>query len=127
MIHTDTTVEAFLEAYKNGQREFSYLSFPMEGSAAGQDLREVAFYDCFLFTNFQNANLQGAKFVRCNIKYTDFFESNFKNGLIKNCAVCAMSMVGVNVDGLKFEANYFHGNEMTQDDLEWYTKPNESD
>jgi len=117
------TVEELLEAYKNRQREFTNLSFPQDGSAEGHDLRGIVFKNSFLFSNFQNANLQGAKFIACNIKGVDFSGANFENGIIKNCSVEAMSLTDAKIDGLKFEENYFHGNAMTQDDLDWFTKP----
>jgi len=124
MLVGDTTIQEFLHAYKKGQREFTNLSFPENGSTEGEDLRGVVLIDSFLFNNFQNANLEGAKFIHCNIKCADFSGAILKDGVIKNCSIEGMSLIGANVDGLKFETNYYQGNEMSQDDLHWFTKPN---
>ena len=124
MVTTDMTVAELLQAYERGQREFNNLSFPENETVQGQDLSGIVFKNSFLFQNFQNTNLADAKFIACNIKGVDFSGANFERGLIKNCAVEGLSLIDANIEGLNFEENYFHGNELTQDDLDWFTKPN---
>jgi len=112
------TIDQLLEAYKNGQRKFENWDFEEDGSIEGLNLTGIEFYGCFLFLNFQNANLSNSKFIECNIKTADFSGANLTNALIKNCAVESTTFKGSINTGFRFEENYAYGAIATQKDFD---------
>jgi len=100
------SIKELLAAYNNGQRYFENWDFPEEDSAQGLDLSGIEFRYCFLFLDFKDCNLTGAKLIDCNIKTADFRGANLKNALIKNCSVEATLFKGAKVENFRFEENY---------------------
>jgi uncharacterized protein YjbI with pentapeptide repeats len=117
------TIQDFLNAYKSGQRYFNDLELDEEkGGVGGEILHDAVFENCFMFLDFNGADLANAKFLSCNIKTADFRNANLTNAMIKNCLVESTMFKGAKVDGFIFEENYFHGNPLGQEDFEKYFK-----
>ncbi|NOQ73546.1 MAG: hypothetical protein GQ574_16185 [Crocinitomix sp.] len=103
------TIQEFLTAYKNGQRQFENWDFDEDESVAEKDLRGVIFMNCFLFLDFRGTNLTNSKFIQCNIKTADFREADLTNALIRNCSVESIMFKDAIVENFRFEENYCYG------------------
>lgn len=108
-ISDNRSIEEFLIAYENGQRQFEHWDFEEDGSVYGLDLMGVEFKNCFMFLDFRKANLTNSSFISCNIKTADFRDANLKNVLFRNCLVESTLFKGTEAEGLRFEENYSHG------------------
>jgi uncharacterized protein YjbI with pentapeptide repeats len=111
-------VKDFLLAYSKGRRYFSNLEFDENESVRGANLSEVFFENCFLFLDFTDVKLKGAKFIGCNIKTADFSNSDLTNAIIKNCSVESITFKGAKTENLTFEENHCYGNIVGQKDFE---------
>ncbi len=75
-----------LEEYRNGKRYFYDLNLEYE-NFDDQDLQDIIFEICFLYSSFRRANLTNAKFINGNIKTCDFTEANLTNAYFENLSV----------------------------------------
>jgi len=116
-------MESFFAELEGGKTYFKDYEFPSQGSAGDRNLSGLTFEYCFMFFDMTGLNLRNTKFINCNIKIVDFSGSDMRNVLIRGCSVEGMSMIGCQIEGLIFDGNWYMGNQMTQEDLEWFTKP----
>ena len=112
------TLEELLSAYSKGKRHFVNWDFDEDLSAKGLDLPDIFFENCFLFLDFRESKLTGAKFIACNIKTADFRNADLTNATIKNCSLESAMFKGAKTDNLTFEENYCFGNTVGQEDFE---------
>lgn len=112
------TLEELFDAYSEGKRHFLNWDFDEDLSVKGKDLSDIFFENCFLFLDFKEAKLNGAKFLGCNIKTADFRNSDLRNATIKNCSVESTMFKGAKTDNLTFQENYCYGNTVDQKDFE---------
>ncbi len=120
---SETSRAEFLEMLRNGQKEFEYLDFQGVEAVSNMNLSRLTFRYCWMFFNFKECNLRSTQFISCNLKTVCFDNVDLSNGLISGCQVEAMSLVNSNIEGLRFEGNWYHGGELIQDDLKWFAKP----
>ena len=113
------SVEELLAAYANDQRHFIDLDLGMLSFRA-MNLSGIIFQECFLLCDFSAANLEGARFERCNIKTVSFREANLTDATITKCAVEGIDLTGASIENLKFDGNYCMGSIMSQSDLEGF-------
>ncbi|OJJ15349.1 hypothetical protein BKI52_38700 [marine bacterium AO1-C] len=111
------SVETLLIAYKNGQRHFKNWDFGEDESVAGIDLSGAIFESCFMFLDFNNANLSNVQFLSCNIKTADFSGANLTNATIKDCCVEGTIYTDAITDNIIFENNGYYGINLIQKDF----------
>jgi len=98
----DTTAEAVLAAYANGQRLFSQLALPDGSDLSGCCLEGASFHECFLTDiNLKGVNLRGANFRRCNLKCSDFDDSDLMDAVIEECSIECLSAHRCKIKGLQ--------------------------
>jgi uncharacterized protein YjbI with pentapeptide repeats len=113
-----TTIEQLLASYKQGQREFTGLSFDKDESLANENLSGAIFTHCFFATDFSEATLINTAFIDCNLKTSVFKKANLSNATVKNCAVCSTTFEDAITDNITFENNDYYGIVLNQKDLE---------
>ena len=102
-----TSAKSILEKYKNGQRYFFDLDLDSEfESFDDQNLENIIFEECFLFSSFRRANLRNAKFINGNIKLCDFREADLTNAHFENLAVEGVLFARSKIDGIYFDNNW---------------------
>ena len=111
------TLEELFSAYSEGKRHFLNWDFDEDLSVKGIDLSDIFFENCFLFFDFRESKLKGAKFIGCNIKTADFRNSDLTNATIKNCYVESTMFKGAKTDNLTFKENYCYGTTVGQKDF----------
>jgi hypothetical protein len=112
------TLEELFSAYLKGKRHFLNWDFDEDLSVKGKDLSDIFFENCFLFLDFRESKLNGAKFIGCNIKTADFRNSDLTNATINNCSVESTMFKGAKTDNLIFKENYCYGNTVGQKEFE---------
>jgi|GEM_PF-2047588 len=112
------TINEFLNAYRNGQRQFENWDFNQNQSVAEHDLSDVEFINCILPLDFRNTKLTNSKFVSCNIKTADFRGADLTNGLIKHCAIEATMFKEALTANFRFIENYCYGSTTKPGDFE---------
>lgn len=113
--------ESILEKYRNGQRHFIDLDLENE-SFDDQDLRDVVFENCFLYSSFRRANLRNSKFINGNIKTCDFREADLTNAHFENLAVESSQFARAKIDGIFFDNNWAYGQKVTRADFDKWIK-----
>lgn len=111
------TATEIIEAYKNGQRYFYDLDLDNE-NFDGQNLEEIIFEKCFLYSSFRGANLKGSKFINGNVKTCDFREADLTNSHFENVAIESALFAKAKVDGIYFDNNWCYGQSVSQADFD---------
>ena len=68
-----SSTQDLLTAYAEGERHF--IDIDIQGSLKGASLSGVTFQTCFLLCDFDEANLEGARFENSNIKTLTFADA----------------------------------------------------
>jgi uncharacterized protein YjbI with pentapeptide repeats len=113
--------EIIITQYRLGQRYFSELE--LEGGIFDdQNLQDIIFENCFLYSSFRRANLQHAKFINGNIKSCDFREANLTKAHFENVSVEGALFAGAITDGIYFNNNFAFSKVLTQTDFDEWLK-----
>jgi len=116
--------ENILEQYQNGKRYFVDLELENE-SFDNQNLQDIVFENCFLYSSFRNANLRNAKFINGNIKTCDFRDADLTNAHFENLAVESSQFARAKTDGIYFDNNWAYGQKVTRADFDEWLKYHE--
>jgi uncharacterized protein YjbI with pentapeptide repeats len=94
---------SLLARYATGERDFRDLDLDdrtydfSEVCLAGVD-----FSGSFIFSDFREADLAGARFNRCNVKTCDFRGANLTGATFEGAAIDAADFRGANLSGTIF-------------------------
>ena len=113
--------ESILAEYKNGKHYFFDLSLENE-KFDDQDLQDIVFENCFLYSSFRRSNLRNAKFINGNIKTCDFREADLTNAHFENLAVEGSQFALSKIEGIYFDNNWAYGQKVTRADFEEWIK-----
>jgi uncharacterized protein YjbI with pentapeptide repeats len=117
--------ESILEQYRNGKRYFSDLDLEKE-SFDYQNLQDVVFENCFLYSSFKGTNLRNAKFINGNIKTCDFRDADLTNAHFENLAVESAQFARAKTEGIYFDNNWAYGQKVTRADFDAWIKDYEA-
>lgn len=104
-----TSVEAVLEAYKNGIRTFKNITIQNE-SFANANLEGIRFEKSRLYADFRNANLANSTFINSYIKTSDFRNANLTNAIFEKLNVEQTRFEGAIMKDFVFQENAAFGN-----------------
>ncbi len=113
--------KTILEEYRNGKRYFHDLDLENE-NFDDQDLQDIIFENCFLYSSFRRANLRNSKFINGNIKTCDFTEANLTNAYFENLAVEGAQFARANFEGIYFDNNWAYGQIVTKAHFDEFIK-----
>ena len=75
----------FLDAYKEGKREFSDVIIQF-ADMHGSNLRNICIKDSkIIFVTFYDSDLSNAKFINCEIFWGSFYNCRLENAVFDNC------------------------------------------
>lgn len=114
-----------LEQYRKGQRYFVDLELENE-SFDYQNLQNIVFENCFLYSSFRGANLRNAKFINGNIKTCDFRDADLTNAYFENLTVESSQFSGAKTDGIYFDNNWAYGHSVTRADFDKWIKDHDN-
>lgn len=116
--------DSILNQYQNGQRYFVDLDLENE-IFDNQNLQDVVFENCFLYSSFRGANLRNAKFINGNIKTCDFSDADLTNAHFENLSVEGSQFARAKTDGIYFDNNWAYGQKVTKADFDKWIKNHE--
>ena len=97
--------------------EYSNLSF-VGMDLSGADLREATFSDCdFNHTKMVGANVSGATFDRCKMRYTDLSQASARDAGFYWCDIVDAKMVDMAARDATFDHCVFNDSDMRQADF----------
>jgi uncharacterized protein YjbI with pentapeptide repeats len=99
------------------RREYSNLSF-VGLDLSGADLREAKFKDCdFTRAKMVGANVSGAAFDRCKMRYTDLSQASAKDAGFYWCDIVDAKMVDMFARDAAFDRCVFNDSDMRRADF----------
>ena len=105
--------KSILEQYRNGQRYFADLDLNNE-NFDDENLQDVVFENCNLYSSFRRTNLRNAKIINSDIKTCDFREADLRNSHFENLAVESSQFARAKIDGIYFDNNWAYGQKVTK-------------
>jgi len=88
-----------------------------------QNLSGLSFINCLISTDFRNSNLSKTKFIKSNVKTSDFRNADLSYGLMQNVSFESTRFKGSNTTEFIFIDNYcYSSEEIGQSDFENWIK-----
>ncbi len=97
----------FFEQLKTGKTVFKEIDLE-NMDLRNENISGITFKNCIISADFRNSNLSSTKFIRSNIKTSDFRNADLTDGLMENVSFEATKFKGAKTDGFIFNDNYCH-------------------
>lgn len=104
------TKTKFLKQLKSGKKTFEEIDLE-NVDLRNEKLIGLTFKNCFIVADFRGCNLTNTKFIKSNIKTSDFRNADLTNALMENVSFEGTRFKGAKINGFIFNNNYCHSAE----------------